>query len=119
MQIGFKKLLLITVPILVGLSVSLTSYLSYVKEKKLLTTFILEKNSAFVQQQAKLIDKQMNEKALGLAKIAKLYYDQKEDGSIEQFVKLTETIASAMNLNSSAIGIKRVKRGLIISFQEM
>jgi methyl-accepting chemotaxis protein len=106
MQIGFKKLLLITVPILVGLSVSLTSYLSYVKEKKLLTTFILEKNSAFVQQQAKLIDKQMNEKALGLAKIAKLYYDQKEDGSIEQFVKLTETIASAMNLNSSAIGFK-------------
>jgi methyl-accepting chemotaxis protein len=106
MQIGFKKLLLITVPILVGLSVSLTSYLSYVKEKKLLTTFILEKNSAFVQQQAKLIDKQMNEKALGLAKIAKLYHDQKEDGSIEQFVKLTETIASAMNLNSSAIGFK-------------
>jgi methyl-accepting chemotaxis protein len=106
MQIGFKKLLLITVPILVGLSVSLTSYLSYVKEKRLLTTFILEKNSAFVQQQAKLIDKQMNEKALGLAKIAKLYYDQKEDGSIEQFVKLTETIASAMNLNSSAIGFK-------------
>jgi methyl-accepting chemotaxis protein len=106
MQIGFKKSLLITVPILVGLSVSLTSYLSYVKEKKLFTTFILEKNSAFVQQQAKLIDKQMNEKALGLAKIAKLYYDQKEDGSIEQFVKLTETIASAMNLNSSAIGFK-------------
>jgi methyl-accepting chemotaxis protein len=106
MQIGFKKLLLITVPILVGLSVSLTSYLSYVKEKKLLTTFILEKNSAFVQQQAKLIDKQMNEKALGLAKIAKLYHDQKEDGSIEEFVKLTETIASAMNLNSSAIGFK-------------
>jgi methyl-accepting chemotaxis protein len=106
MQIGFKKLLLITVPILVGLSVSLTSYLSYVKEKKLLTTFILEENSAFVQQQAKLIDKQMNEKALGLAKIAKLYYDQKEDSSIEQFVKLTETIASAMNLNSSAIGFK-------------
>jgi methyl-accepting chemotaxis protein len=106
MQIGFKKLLLITVPILVGLSVSLTSYLSYVKERSLLTTFILEKNSAFVQQQAKLIDKQMNEKALGLAKIAKLYYDQKEDGSIEQFVKLTETIASAMNLNSSAIGFK-------------
>jgi methyl-accepting chemotaxis protein len=106
MQIGFKKLLLITVPILVGLSVSLTSYLSYVKERSLLTTFILEKNSAFVQQQAKLIDKQMNEKALGLAKIAKLYYDQKEDSSIEQFVKLTETIASAMNLNSSAIGFK-------------
>jgi len=106
MQFGFKNLLLITITILVGLSVSLTSYLSYVKEEKVLTAFIIKENSGFVQQQATLIENQLNEKALGLAKIAQLYHNQQEDGSTKDFIKLTETIASAMNLNSSAIGFE-------------
>ncbi|PKG81586.1 methyl-accepting chemotaxis protein [Colwellia sp. 75C3] len=106
MQFGFKNLLLITITILVGLSVSLTSYFSYVKEEKALTAFIIKENSQFVQQQAKLIEKQLNEKALGLARIAKLYDNQREEGTTEDFVKLTETIAFAMNLNSSAIGFE-------------
>lgn len=106
MQFGFKNLLLITITILVGLSVSLTSYFSYMKEEKTLTALIIKDNSAFVQQQAKLIEKQLNEKALGLAKIAKLYDKQGEDGDIEYFVNLTKTIAFAMNLHSSAIGFE-------------
>jgi methyl-accepting chemotaxis protein len=106
MQFGFKNLLLITITILVGLSVSLTSYFSYVKEEKALTAFIIKENSQFVQQQAKLIEKQLNEKALGLARIAKLYDNQREEGTTEDFIKLTETIAFAMNLNSSAIGFE-------------
>jgi methyl-accepting chemotaxis protein len=106
MQFGFKNLLLITITILVGLSVSLTSYFSYVKEEKALTAFIIKENSQFVQQQAKLIEKQLNEKAFGLARIAELYDNQREEGSTKDFVKLTETIAFAMNLNSSAIGFE-------------
>ncbi|SFD75943.1 methyl-accepting chemotaxis protein [Pseudoalteromonas denitrificans] len=106
MQFGFKNLLLITITILVGLSVSLTSYFSYVKEEKVLTALIIKENSEFVKQQAKLIEKQMNEKAFGLARIAKLYNNQQEEGSTEDFVKLTNTIAFAMNLNSSAIGFE-------------
>ena len=106
MQFGFKNLLLITITVLVGLSVSLTSYFSYLKEEKTLTALIIKENSEFVRKQAELIEKQLNEKALGLARIAKLYDDQREEGSTEYFVKLTKTIAFSMNLNSSAIGFE-------------
>jgi len=106
MQFGFKNLLLITITILVGLSVSLTSYFSYVKEEKTLTALIIKENSEFVRKQAELIEQQLNEKALGLARIAKLYDDQGEEASTEYFVKLTKTIAYSMNLNSSAIGFE-------------
>jgi len=105
-QFGFKNLLLITITVLVGLSVSLTSYFSYIKEEKTLTTLIMKENSEFVRKQAELIEQQLNEKALGLARIAKLYDDQGEEGSTEDFVKLTKTIAFSMNLNSSAIGFE-------------
>ena len=106
MQLGFKNLLLITTTILVGLSVSLTSYFSYIKEEKALTAIIIKQNSEFVRQQSMLIESKLNEKVLGLARIAKLYDDQREEGSKEDFIKLTNTIAFAMNLNSSAIGFE-------------
>lgn len=66
----------------------------------------MKENSEFVRKQAELIEQQLNEKALGLARIAKLYDDQGEEGSTEYFVKLTKTIAFSMNLNSSAIGFE-------------
>lgn len=66
----------------------------------------MKENSEFVRKQAELIEQQLNEKALGLARIAKLYDDQGEEGSTEDFVKLTKTIAFSMNLNSSAIGFE-------------
>ena len=106
MQFGFKNLLLITITVLVGLSVSLTSYFSYIKEEKTLTALIIKENSEFVRKQAELIEQQLNEKALGLARIAKLYDDQGEEASTEYFVNLTKTIAYSMNLNSSAIGFE-------------
>ena len=105
-QFGFKNLLLITITVLVGLSVSLTSYFSYIKEEKTLTALIIKENSEFVRKQAELIEQQLNEKALGLARIAKLYDDQGEEASTEYFVNLTKTIAYSMNLNSSAIGFE-------------
>jgi len=105
-QFGFKNLLLITITVLVGLSVSLTSYFSYVKEEKTLTALIIKENGEFVRKQAELIEQQLNEKALGLARIAKLYDDQEEEASTEYFVNLTKTIAYSMNLNSSAIGFE-------------
>ena len=105
-QFGFKNLLLITITVLVGLSVSLTSYFSYIKEEKTLTALIIKENSEFVRKQAELIEQQLNEKALGLARIAKLYDDQEEEAGTEYFVKLTKTIAYSMNLNSSAIGFE-------------
>ena len=106
MQFGFKKLLLISIAILVGMSVSLTSYFSYVKEEEALTALVIRENTEFVQQQAKIIEKQLNEKAFGLSRIASLYNDQREIGTTEDFIKLTNTIAFAMNLNSSAIGFE-------------
>jgi methyl-accepting chemotaxis protein len=106
MQFGFKRLLLISVTILVGLSVSITSYVSYVNEEKALTSYIIKENSEYVQQQAKLIENQMNQKALGLAKIAKLYDDLTEEGTTEEFVKLANTISFSMGLDSSAIGFE-------------
>ena len=55
MQFGFKKLLLISIAILVGMSVSLTSYFSYVKEEEALTALVIRENTEFVQQHAKII----------------------------------------------------------------
>ena len=105
-QLGFKNLLLISITILVALSVSITSYVSYINEEQTLKTLVTKENSEYVRQQAKLIEKQLNEKALGLAKIAELYDDLTEQGTTEEFVKLTNTIAFSMNINSSAIGFE-------------
>ncbi|MFT5718468.1 MAG: methyl-accepting chemotaxis protein [Oleiphilaceae bacterium] len=105
-QLGFKNILLISITILVGLSVSITSYIAYIKEKEAWTTLVVKENNEYVRQQAKLIENQLNEKALGLARVAELYDDLTEEGTTEEFVKLANTIAFSMNLNSSAIGFE-------------
>ena len=69
-QLGFKNLLLISIIMLVGLSVSITSYVSYINEKQVLTDLVMKKNIDYVKQQAKLVESQLNGKALGLARVA-------------------------------------------------
>ncbi|MBL4828887.1 MAG: methyl-accepting chemotaxis protein, partial [Aliivibrio sp.] len=105
-QLGFKNLLLLSITILVGLSVSITSYIAYLNEKEVLTNLIIKKNSDYVRQQAMFIENGMNGKALGLAKVAKLYDNLTAEGTTEQFVKLANTIAFSMDLNSSVVAFE-------------
>ena len=105
-QFGFKNLLLISITILVGLSVSITSYVSYVNERQALMALVTKEKSEYVHQQAKLIENKLTEKALGLTRIATLYNELTSEGTTEEFVKLTKTIAFSMNLNSSAVGFE-------------
>lgn len=105
-QLGFKNLLLISIIILVGLSVSITSYVSYVNEKKVLTDLVMKQNSDYVKQQAKLIESQLNGKAIGLARVANLYDNLGPEGPTAKFVKLADTIAFSMDLNSSVVAFE-------------
>ena len=105
-QLGFKNLLLISIIMLVGLSVSITSYVSYINEEKVLTDLVMKQNSDYVKQQAKLIESQLNGKAIGLARVANLYDNLGPEGSTEKFVKLADTIAFSMDLNSSVVAFE-------------
>ncbi|WP_232772533.1 cache domain-containing protein [Psychromonas sp. Urea-02u-13] len=69
-------------------------------------TLVINENSERVRLQAEQIENQLSEKALGLARIAALYNDLSDKGTTEEFVKLSNTIAYSMNLNSSVIGFE-------------
>lgn len=105
-KIGFKNMLLISITILVGLSVSITSYVSYISERQELITQVFKENSEYVRQQAKLIENKLAEKTLGFTKITTLYDGLTSAGTKEEFIKLLNTIAFSMNLNSAAIAFE-------------
>ncbi|MGC9401657.1 methyl-accepting chemotaxis protein [Vibrio genomosp. F10] len=105
-QLGFKNLLLISIIALVAVSVSTSSYVSYVKQEKTLIEIITAANEDYVAKQAQLIENQLGEKVSGLNKIAKKYQSEQMTGTAESFIEFTKIMAGAMNLNSSVVGFE-------------
>lgn len=105
-QFGFKNLLLISIIALVAISVSVSSYVSYIKQEETLVEIITSANEDYVTKQAQLIENQLGEKVSGLSKLAAKFQAEEVTGTAEELIELTKIMAGAMNLNSSVIGFE-------------
>jgi len=102
-NLGFRKLLLISIVALVVVSVSVSSYVAYVKQKATLVELITKTNQDYVKSEAEQIATQLNEKVHGLDKLGQHFDNKTITGTSEDFIELTHIFAKAMNLNSSVV----------------
>ncbi|MDN3681018.1 methyl-accepting chemotaxis protein [Vibrio tapetis subsp. quintayensis] len=102
-NLGFKKLLLISIIALVVFSVSISSYVAYVKQKQTLVELITSSNQEYVKSQAEQIENKLNEKVAGLDKLGDQLKNKPIQGQPDDFIALTHLIAGGMNLNSSVV----------------
>ncbi len=102
-NLGFKKLLLISIIALVVFSVSVSSYVAYVKQKQTLVELITSSNQEYVKSQAEQIENKLNEKVAGLDKVGDQLKNKPIEGQPDDFIALTHLIAGGMNLNSSVV----------------
>lgn len=105
-NLGFKRLLLISILALVALSVSVSSYISYSKESAMITKMISQSTTEYVAEQAKLVEVLLGEKVSAVGKLASQYKNKDIEGSPEQIIELTKMVANAANLNSAVIAFK-------------
>ncbi|MDC5851970.1 methyl-accepting chemotaxis protein [Vibrio europaeus] len=103
-NLGFRKLLLISIIALVVFSVSVSSYVAYIDQKETLVEVITNSNQEYVESQAEQIASKLNEKVAGLDKLGKQLESEPITGTEQDFIQLTHLIAGGMNLNSSVVG---------------
>ncbi|CAM3757549.1 methyl-accepting chemotaxis protein [Vibrio aquimaris] len=102
-NLGFKKLLLISISALVVVSVSVSKYIAYIKQEANLVELITASNQSYVKGQALKISAQLEEKVGGLDKLGQYFSNKEITGTPEEIIELTHTIANAANLNSSVV----------------
>ncbi|UGA55685.1 methyl-accepting chemotaxis protein [Vibrio sp. VB16] len=105
-QLGLKKLLLVSVMLLVGLSVSGVSFVLYLQEKEALTESVINESKNYVEAKSGVIETLINEKVGGISKLAKLYKNKKFEGSEQEIIDQTFFLANAMNLNSAVLAFE-------------
>ncbi len=106
-QLGFKRLLLIAVILLVGLSVSISSYISYAQQKEAMTHLITSSGEAYVKGRADLVETFLGEKIAGMKGLGDIYKQQDFPATTpEQIVAMTEQFATALNTGSSFVGFE-------------
>ena len=88
---------------LVVVSVSVSSYVAYVKQEETLVELITASNQSYVKGQAQKIADQLGEKVGGLEKLGKQFENKEITGTSDDFIELTHIIANATNLNSSVV----------------
>ncbi len=105
-QLGLKKLLLVSVMLLVGLSVSGVSFVLYLQEKEALTESVINESKNYVEAKSGVIETLINEKVGGISKLAKRYKNKKFEGSEQEIIDQTFFLANAMNLNSAVLAFE-------------
>lgn len=105
-KLGFKKLLLIFMLLLVGLSVSVSSILLYNEDKGILTQSISKESEQYVAGKATEIETLIQEKVGGVHKLANQLSDKQITGTDEELIERTYFIANAMNLNSAVLAFE-------------
>lgn len=102
-NLGLKKILILSVVLLVGFSVSISNYVLYLQEKNNLTTNIIRDNKEYVKNQSATIEQFINEKVSGINKLAALYKDKEYIESSDNIIQQTKVLAAAFNTGSAAI----------------
>ncbi|WP_282110277.1 PDC sensor domain-containing protein [Shewanella algicola] len=105
-NLGLKKLLLFSIILLVGSSVSISSCILYLQEKGTLTENIMRESNNYVAAKAANIETLINEKVGGINKLADLYKTNKIEGTEQEIIAQTKFLASAMNLNSAVLAFE-------------
>ncbi len=105
-KLGFKKLLLIFMLLLVGVSVSVSSILLYHEDKGILTDSIANESEQYVASKAAVIETLIQEKVGGVHKLANQLSDKQIAGTDEELIERTYFIANAMNLNSAVLAFE-------------
>jgi methyl-accepting chemotaxis protein len=104
--LGLKRLILISVMLLVVLSVSISNYTLYIKQKNILTQTILNQAQSYVSNRGEIIEALLNSKVHALEKIANQYNtSRKLPSSPQKLIETTQFIADAMGLNSAMIAL--------------
>ncbi|WP_375748139.1 methyl-accepting chemotaxis protein [Vibrio sp. HN007] len=105
-SLGLKKVLILSVVLLVGLSVSISSYVLFLKEKQGLTDDIIKNGQDYVKGQSLAIESLINEKVNGLSGLAKLYKNQDFQGSSDEIIQQAKILAATFNTGSAAISFE-------------
>ncbi|MGY2572933.1 methyl-accepting chemotaxis protein [Vibrio sp. C8] len=104
---GLKQLLLISVMLLVGASVSITSYIAYIKQSSMITNMINDSGEQYTAGKAQLVKTFLDEKINGVEGIGRLYKEASFPGSsADDYVALAELFATALATGSSFIGFE-------------
>ena len=106
-QLGFKRLLLLSVMLLVGLSVSISSYISYSNTKFTTTDLIIHSGQDYIKGRAALVEAYLGEKINGVKGLGEFYKNNDFPGrGAQDYIALTEVLATALNTGSSFIGFE-------------
>ena len=105
-NLGLKRLLILSVSLLVGLSVSISSYIQYLHEKQSVTEDVVLSSQEYVRAQSSIIETFINEKVAGLNKLAARYKDKSIEGSPEEIIEQTKVLATAFNTGSAVISFE-------------
>ncbi|GAB3514459.1 methyl-accepting chemotaxis protein [Photobacterium alginatilyticum] len=105
-SLGLKKVLILSVVLLVGLSVSISSYVLFLQEKQGLTNDIIKNGQDYVKGQSLAIESLINEKVNGLSGLAKLYKNQDFQGSSDEIIQQAKILAATFNTGSAAISFE-------------
>ncbi|PWI33857.1 methyl-accepting chemotaxis protein [Vibrio albus] len=106
-KLGLKQLAIMAVMLLVGLSVSISSYISYTQEKASIIQIITRSSEDYVKGRAELVEQFFYEKLQGLKGLGDLYKNQPFPGnSAQEYIDLTNVFSSTLNTGSSFIGFE-------------
>ena len=105
-SLGLKKVLILSVVLLVGLSVSISSYVLFLQEKQGLTNDIIKNGQDYVKGQSLAIESLINEKVNGLSGLAKLYKNQDFQGNSDEIIQQAKILAATFNTGSAAISFE-------------
>lgn len=106
-KLGLKPILMISILSLVGISVTISNYLSYSQQKKELKAQIIKSNQQLVVDQALLVEQFISEKVSGLKGLGERYQSSDLPAKTPQdFVDLSSIFAITLNTGSSFIGLE-------------
>ncbi|MGX9416109.1 methyl-accepting chemotaxis protein [Vibrio sp. WJH972] len=105
-NIGLKKILLVSVTLLVVGSVTVMSLFSYKEMKNFAHHTITENSTTYVKDKAAVIEAIFKEKSQGLDTFAALYDNRAFPSSHEDRVTMTHILATTLNTGSGWIGLE-------------
>ncbi|KFZ37777.1 chemotaxis protein [Shewanella mangrovi] len=101
--VGLKASLLISTLLLVAISVSLASTVSYFEQKANLTDAIMRQSKVYVENRAEIASSLVNDKVQAINKVAAEFANKSLHGSPQEIIDRTQFLANAANTSSSVI----------------
>ncbi|WNJ97981.1 methyl-accepting chemotaxis protein [Vibrio ruber] len=106
-KFGLKQILLISVILLVGASVSISNYIAYVKQAETISQLITQSGTDYAANKADLVEQFISEKVAGIKGIGEIYKDTSIPGqSPQDYIDQVTMFATTLNTGSSFIGFE-------------